>query len=143
MRKNARQGKLIVRRRFPLIVGGSDRSVRLVLLARIDRVIHLDAKADGNQIALVRLPVVPKAEQRDLVLARVEDAQGIPFELLAVFERAHEPVAVIGFESQPLLFCRIRWREACGQICVATVAGKGEERCKCGRRSYVAARLSE
>ena len=54
----------------------------------------------------------------------------VPLVLLAVLERAHQAVAVVGFESEPLFLGRIGGRESGGQIDVAIVPGEGDEAVK-------------
>ena len=69
--------------------------MRLVLLSRVERVIDLDAVADGDQVAFVGVPPISDAQQRDLVAAGVNGAHGIPLKLFAMLERAHQAIAVI------------------------------------------------
>jgi hypothetical protein len=70
---------------------------------------------------------VAEADQDDFVLAWIEDAERIPLELLSVLEPLHQSVAVVGFESQPLLLFRILWRQASCKIDVVTVASDDQK----------------
>ena len=88
----------------------------------------------------MRLAPVTNREKRNLVPARIKDAQRIPLVLLPVLQPFHQAIAVIGLHSHPLLLCGIRGRKSGRQIRVAIVAGESEEpaqlraRIICGRQ---------
>ena len=99
----------------------------LVLLARIECVAQLPAKADGNEIALVRVAIVRDAKQSKLVLAQVEQSLRIQLVHLPVFVVFEQTVAVVGFKRNPFAFGWVLWCKSGCHVQVAIVAGEGDK----------------
>jgi len=112
---------------FPAVVGGEQRGVRLIFLARVERVAHILAKSNRNQVPLVRDAIISDAVESDLVPADLEDALRVQLEHLAMLEILEQTVAVVGFECYPLPLGQILRCESSRHIKVAIVACEGDK----------------
>ena len=96
---------------LPHIIQRYERRVSLIFLSRIDRVGILRPSGGGidgiesehgSQSRHVAVAEVCDSEQRQRVIARVEDAPAVELELLAVLQAVEESIAERAFHGQPM-----------------------------------------
>src|SRR5271170_1542149 len=105
--------------------------MRLILLTRVNRIVRY-SDTDWRQARHIRKAIVADAEEREFMIAELEDARAVDLELLAMFQAVQKSVAVRGLRQNPGMAVGTESRD---QVQVPVVTGQCDEGVKLGAQA--------